>query len=196
MGKCFLRRTLYSLSIVTLLTARIKAAYINCPVRPYISSLFRCFKWQHYVQTTTTCRGSVTCDGLQKSATMVNLSKTVNIMQTIRINIKHTFALVQTDSVKKKFFLSKLLINLFSRTPFVGVSNSSLSSSKPVRQIRNQIESSFPRSNSHMTLLFQHFNKKNPAIFTVPRWKTLTKIRTLAIIISACYFNRQNSVLN
>ena len=43
------------------LPKRIKAAYLSCPVRPYIPNPLRCFQCQRYGHSKTYCRGSVTC---------------------------------------------------------------------------------------------------------------------------------------
>ena len=40
---------------------RVKAAYLSCPVRPYIPNPLRCFQCQRYGHAKTSCRGSVTC---------------------------------------------------------------------------------------------------------------------------------------
>ncbi|GFV81729.1 uncharacterized protein TNCV_1703841 [Trichonephila clavipes] len=37
----------------------VKAAYLNCPVRPYIPNPLRCF--QHFGHSKLTCRGQATC---------------------------------------------------------------------------------------------------------------------------------------
>ncbi|GFT73764.1 uncharacterized protein TNCV_1327651 [Trichonephila clavipes] len=39
----------------------VKAAYLNCPVRPYIPNPLRCFQCQRYGHSKLTCRGQATC---------------------------------------------------------------------------------------------------------------------------------------
>lgn len=41
------------------LPTRIKAAYMNCPVLPYIPDPLHCFKSQRYGRNTTACHGSI-----------------------------------------------------------------------------------------------------------------------------------------
>ncbi|GFT33207.1 uncharacterized protein TNCV_4598831 [Trichonephila clavipes] len=39
----------------------VKAAYLNCPVRPYIPNPLRCFQCQRFGHSKLTCRGQATC---------------------------------------------------------------------------------------------------------------------------------------
>lgn len=50
-----------------ILTFNTKAAYLSCPVRPYIPNPRRCFNCQHYGYSMTTCRGSFTYARCAKS---------------------------------------------------------------------------------------------------------------------------------
>ncbi|GFS70536.1 putative RNA-directed DNA polymerase from transposon X-element [Trichonephila clavipes] len=39
----------------------VKAAYLHCPVRPYVSNPLRCFQCQRFGHSKTVCRGQPTC---------------------------------------------------------------------------------------------------------------------------------------
>lgn len=45
----------------SILPLKIKAAYLSCTVRPYITINLHCFKCQRYGHINTTCIGSVIC---------------------------------------------------------------------------------------------------------------------------------------
>ncbi|GFX96213.1 uncharacterized protein TNCV_2291011 [Trichonephila clavipes] len=64
----------------------IKAGYLNCKIRPYIPNPLRCFKWQRFGHSQTSCRGQLTssrCASVVHSSTDCSLDpKCINCSQS------------------------------------------------------------------------------------------------------------------
>lgn len=87
------------------LSTRIKAAYLNCPVWPYIPNPFCCFRYQRYGHTKPTPLVIVRLPVyiVLKLATMVNPVKNI-IALTLRGLIQPIPILARTGSIKKKCY--------------------------------------------------------------------------------------------
>lgn len=115
-GKCFLRSTLFWLSIA--LPYQLK---LNLPIVAALSDLiFQSFSVLLNATTTSyyataTYSAALPMHVVQNPLQTTNLAKTVNVVYTIRLTIRHTDAFIQIEYVKKKLFHLKLIKNLLIR---------------------------------------------------------------------------------
>ncbi|GFY05982.1 uncharacterized protein TNCV_3862861 [Trichonephila clavipes] len=90
----------------------VKAAYLHCPVRPYIPNPPRCFQCQRFGHSKTVCRGQPTCSRCAEARRVVSLRTPVSgksyasaankTYQTIAIQVDASTApkSEQSESVK------------------------------------------------------------------------------------------------
>ena len=105
MTKLFLLNTFFLTLNSPTLPNRIKAAYLSCPVRPYIPNPLRCFQCQRYGHAKTSCRGSVTCARCAEVGHEIKHARTLNVASTAEETTQHVQEYVLNGCLKKRFKL-------------------------------------------------------------------------------------------
>ncbi|GFT64904.1 uncharacterized protein TNCV_274481 [Trichonephila clavipes] len=63
----------------------VKAAYLHCPVRPYIPNPLRCFQCQRFGHSKTVCRGQPTCSRCAEEITAVKIKNKLSYPEARRV---------------------------------------------------------------------------------------------------------------
>ncbi|GFW61661.1 uncharacterized protein TNCV_3705961 [Trichonephila clavipes] len=94
----------------------VKAAYLHCPVRPYIPNPLRCFQCQRFGHSKTVCRGQPTCSRCAEARRVVSSRTPVSgksyapatsktyVSTAIQVDASTAPKSAQSDSVKPKTF--------------------------------------------------------------------------------------------
>ncbi|GFS83425.1 uncharacterized protein TNCV_1059851 [Trichonephila clavipes] len=92
----------------------VKAAYLHCPVRPYIPNPLRCFQCQRFGHSKTVCRGQPTCSRCAEARRVVSSRTPVSgksyasatsktyVSTAIQVDASTVPKSAQSDSVKPK----------------------------------------------------------------------------------------------